>query len=180
MEETYMKFAKSHGGIGGAGLSGILENYGAYQRWNRTMSVRVQFYQSTLEMCGMVEDPDSSSAGVHRECQPSEIAKMENAVQRVQTAIMNFSNPFNLSDKGKLYSISSGAPVSQEAEDDILRAERVGNEAKEQFVQERLQGPNPQKNFFDSIKKFRLLTMDSNNKKVKLTSSQGKVRCLGL
>ena len=111
--------------------SGILENYGAYQRWNRTMSVRVQFYKSTLEMCGVVEDPDSSSAGVHRECRPSEIAKMENAVQRVQTAILNFSNSFNLSDKDKLYSISSGAPVSQEAKDDILRAERVGNEAKE-------------------------------------------------
>jgi len=38
MEETFMRHAKSHGGAGGnaTGVSGILTNYDAYQRWVRT------------------------------------------------------------------------------------------------------------------------------------------------
>jgi len=36
-EETFMKFAKSGCSAGGAGLTGILENYGGYQRWIRTV-----------------------------------------------------------------------------------------------------------------------------------------------
>ena len=56
MEETFMKFAKSRCGAGGAGLTGILENYGAYQRWIRTTSERTKYYQATLEMTGMSRD----------------------------------------------------------------------------------------------------------------------------
>jgi hypothetical protein len=45
IEETFIKHSKSHGGAGGgsAGLSGLLSNCDAYQRWVRTAHERVQF-----------------------------------------------------------------------------------------------------------------------------------------
>lgn len=45
MEETFMKFAKRSGG-----LLGIFDQYGAYQRWCRTTSVRARYYKEALEM----------------------------------------------------------------------------------------------------------------------------------
>ena len=57
--------------------------------------------------------------------------KSEDAVQRTISAIRNFTNPFSLVDKDHLYSLASGAPVSQEVELDVLRAEAAGKEAKE-------------------------------------------------
>ena len=70
-----MKFAKSRCGAGGAGLTGILENYGAYQRWIRTTSERAKYYQATLEMTGMSNDTDTCSfkSDKHREQLPSEV-----------------------------------------------------------------------------------------------------------
>ena len=38
MEEVFMRFAKSRGGTGGSGLTGILQNFGTLQRWIRTAS----------------------------------------------------------------------------------------------------------------------------------------------
>ena len=40
IEETFMKHSESHGG-GSAGLSGLLSNYYAYQRWVRADHERV-------------------------------------------------------------------------------------------------------------------------------------------
>lgn len=67
MEETYMKFAKSRGGSGGAGLTDILENFGAYQIWICTTSEWSKFYQATMEMCGLNDDTNNASSAKHRE-----------------------------------------------------------------------------------------------------------------
>ena len=68
MEETFMRFAKSSCGAGGAGLTGILENYGAYQRCIRTTSERTKYYQATLEMTGMSNDTDATRSGSPKSC----------------------------------------------------------------------------------------------------------------
>ena len=49
IEETFMKLAKSHGGSGGcgAGLTGILTNFNAYQRWVKTTHERAQYVDVT-------------------------------------------------------------------------------------------------------------------------------------
>ncbi|KAL7385243.1 hypothetical protein ABVT39_018114 [Epinephelus coioides] len=59
MEETFMKFAKSSGG-----LLGLFNNFGAYQKWCCTTSARAQLYELTLEMCDMIDDPDMPKAGM--------------------------------------------------------------------------------------------------------------------
>jgi hypothetical protein len=50
IEESFMKHSKSHGGAGGgsAGLSDLLSNYDAYQRWVRGAHERVQFVKGAL------------------------------------------------------------------------------------------------------------------------------------
>ena len=90
-----------------------------------------------------------------------------------QFTVRNFNNPFTVVDKNRLYSLASGAPVPAEVEMDVLRAEAVGMAAKANFIG-RLQSAEPG-SFFDPIKKKKLKTMETCNKKVTLTSSQGKV-----
>ena len=65
------------------------------------------------------------------------------------------------------------APVSQEVAHDVLRAEEAGKDAKNTFIDERLL--STAKDFFDSIKKLKLLTMELTNKQIKLTNTQGNV-----
>ncbi|KAF3859040.1 hypothetical protein F7725_021439, partial [Dissostichus mawsoni] len=132
MEETFMRFAKTSGG-----LLGFFNNCGAYQKWCRTTSARAQLYELTLEMCGMIDDPEMPKAGKHRELEPAQIKKSELAVQSVISAINGFTNPWRILDKSRLYSLASGAPIDPEVEADVLRAEAAGRAAKEQFIQER-------------------------------------------
>ncbi|KAF3840275.1 hypothetical protein F7725_018992 [Dissostichus mawsoni] len=168
MEETFMRFAKTSGG-----LLGLFNNCGAYQKWCRTTSARAQLYELTLEMCGMIDDPEMPKAGKHRELEPAQIKKSELAVQSVISAINGFTNPWRILDKSRLYSLASGAPIDPEVEADVLRAEAAGKAAKEQFIQERF--ISKRKDFFDRLKKLRLKTMDYCSKRVKLTSAQGKL-----
>ena len=176
MEETFMKFAKSRCGAGGAGLTGILENYGLYQRWIRTTSERSKYYQATLEMCGLTGSQDGSKHGKHHEESKSEVKQSEAAVQRVLNAFEGFLNPFEVADKDHLYSLSSGNQAAPDVENDVLTSEEVGRKAKIQFIHERLQKTSDDggKDFFDKLTKPKLKTMERANKKVKLSSVQGK------
>ncbi|KAI4809457.1 hypothetical protein KUCAC02_018336 [Chaenocephalus aceratus] len=79
MEETFMRFAKTSGG-----LLGLFNNCGAYQKRCRTTSARAQLYELTLEMCGMIDDPEMPKTGKHRELEPAQIKKSELAVQSEQ------------------------------------------------------------------------------------------------
>ena len=49
MEEGFMKFAKSAGG-----LSELFHMAGAYEKFCHTTSTRDKFYEKTLDMCGMI------------------------------------------------------------------------------------------------------------------------------
>ena len=78
------------------------------------------------------------------------------------------------SDKERLYCLASGAPVSEEIEIDILRADELGETLKNTFTQERLKHGR-EKHFFDPVRCQKLKTMEDNNKTVSLTTSQGKL-----
>ena len=174
MEETFMKSVKSKGG-----LSGIFTTFGAKERWVCTSSSRALLYEKLLDMVDMIDDPDIPKAGKHRELQAYHMRKSEEAVLRTQNVIKDFINPWTIADKENLYCISSGAPCPKNVEEEILNAETKGKHIKEIFIKERFQnepGKNkPKKEFFDPIQKTKLLTMEANNKIVKLTSTQGKV-----
>ncbi len=102
-------------------------------------------------MVDLVDDPDCPKAGRHRELEDAAIMKGEQAVQRVMIAVRNFTNPFTIPDKNRLYSLTFGAPIPTAAENDILQAEVVGNAAKAAFIGQ-LKNEGPGK-FFDPIQK---------------------------
>lgn len=147
---------------------------GAYQRWCRTSSVRAQYFEKMLEICGLLDDPDCPTFGRHRELERASIRKSEEAVQKVLTAIKAFTNPFAIPDKERLYSLASGALVPIEVEVDVLRAEAAGKQAKENFIK-RLKNSTSADTFFEPIKRQKLLTMEAANKTVMLTTSQGRL-----
>jgi len=158
------------------GFSGLFSMFGAYERWCRTTSTRVQYFEKMLETCGLNDDPDDPKGGQHRKLEKAEIRKSEEAVARTISARCSFTNPFTLSDKDRLYSIASGAPVPPEVEEDVLQAEVKGRATKETFVRERFHDGDPQKLFYEPIQKNKLKTMEISNKVVKLTASQGQVK----
>ena len=63
----------------------------------------------------------------------------ETAVQKILTAISHFTNPWRVLNKDRLYSLASGAPISPEIKNDVLRADELGKTLKEEFTQKRLQ-----------------------------------------
>ena len=154
----------------------MYSKFGAYQRWCRTTSARAQFYQRPLEMVYLINDPDCPRAGRHRELEKAEIKKSEDAVQRVLTAVRNFTNPFTITDKDRLYSLASGAPTLRDVEKDVLQAETVGKAEKKAFI-ERLHTEESD-GFFGPIKRKRLKTIEASNKKSSPHILRGKGRYL--
>ena len=151
------------------GFYGLHNQFGAYQIWCRTTSIRAQCYEKKLEMVDVISDPDCPRSGRHRELEKAEVKKSEEPVQRVLAVIRNFTIHFTVVDKNRLYSLASCAPVDK----DVLRTEAVGMAAKADFIG-CLQSGEPG-SFFYLIKKKTLKIMETCNKKVTLISSQGKV-----
>ncbi|KAF3854386.1 hypothetical protein F7725_022441 [Dissostichus mawsoni] len=83
-------------------LHWTISQFGAYQRCCRTTSTRAQFYQKTLEMVDLIKDPDCPW-GETSELEKAEVKKGEEAIQRTIETIKNFTNPFTISDKDRLY-----------------------------------------------------------------------------
>ena len=171
IEETIMKHGKSRGGTGsGIGLSGITENYSAYQRWARTSTERAHFLSATLSLADM--NSDTGQGSKHRDQRPSEIRKSEASVKKTISAVKSFLNPFDVDDKTGLYVLSSGARVPADVEKDVMHAITVGNEQKEKFINERLEKKT---GFSDPIKNLKLKTMAVTTKTVKLKTSDRKL-----
>lgn len=172
MEETFMRHAKSHGGAGGNafGVSGILTNYDAYQRWVRTTHARSQYVNATLSMADMLSGTAAETK--HHELRPAEMLKSEKLVRKTIEAVESFLNPFELGSTDNLFILSSGAAVSAEVQRDVLRAEQAGKVAKDVFIATRLEKGC---DFFEPIKRLGLKTFANMNKKSKVTTTTHKV-----
>ncbi len=172
IEETFMKHAKSHGGSGGcgAGLTGILNNFNAYQRWVKTTHERAQYVDVTYAKVDMPSESQDGSQ--HKDLRRAEVQKSERRVQNTMNAVLSFLNPFTVADHDKLYCISSGVPASASIEKDIMAAESLGKQAKESFIAERLE---TKEHFFDPVKKLKLKTFQSSAKTVKLRTAQNQI-----
>ena len=72
---------------------------------------------------------ESDSDHKHKDMRPTETKKSDNLVKRTTVAIQSFLNPFDVIHKENLYSLSS--PTPQEIEDDVLKAEKVGEKAND-------------------------------------------------
>ena len=61
-------------------------------------------------MVDITNGVDCPRPGRHCELKKAEVKKCEEAVQRFLAAVRNFTNPFTVTDKNRLYSLASGAP----------------------------------------------------------------------
>lgn len=163
IEQTINRHAKSHGGI-----VGFSRNHSAYYRWCMTRHARASYCQASMEMADM----DSQDCSTHKDLRPSQITRSEDDTRKVLQAIRNFINPFEVENKDVLYCLSSGAPATKDIEHDLLRAVKVGKEAYDHFVQERLLDKT--KSFNAPIKKNNLKTFANQVKSAKVTGQSKK------
>ena len=77
-------------------------------------------------------------------------------------------------DKERLYYLPSGAPIPQEIEVDILRADELGKILKSRFIQELLIHGH-EKDFFNPVARQKLKEMEDANKTVCLRTLQGSL-----
>lgn len=172
MEETFMKHAKSRGGVGssGEGLSGILTNYPAYQRWIRTTHIRSLYLTATFSMAEM---GDKSLEGKqHRDLRPTEVLKYVLKVKKAKYSINNFMNQFNIGNKNELIVISSGAAAAEDIAADVLSAKEKGVIARDHFIESRLRKGQ---DFFDPITRMNLKTLEDTHIVAKMKAAKGKM-----
>ena len=74
-------------------------------------------------MCDMINEPESPKSGKHCDLEASQIKKIDFPVRKITKAISHFTSPWKIADKEKLYCLASGAPILEEIEKDILRAD---------------------------------------------------------
>ena len=166
MEETFMHHAKSD--RMGSGITGICMNYGNYQHWIRSANARSQYVNVTLKKAGMMDDDSSKT---HKDTKKTVKLKSENYVTRTQDAVCSFINPFDAEVKDNLVVLSSGATVPDNIAKDILNAEKSGKEARDKFINDRLE---KNKDFYQPIKKTNLKTFKDMNMKSKVTAKGNK------
>ena len=77
-------------------------------------------------MVDIIHDPDYPRAVRYRELEKTDVVKGGESVQRVLTAVRNFTNHFIFVDKNMLYSLAIGAAVPMEVVMDVFRAEALG------------------------------------------------------
>jgi hypothetical protein len=114
---------------------------------------------------------DDSDTKKPRDLRRTEIERSEANVVKVAQAIVGFINPFEMEQKNKLYCISSGASATSEIESDVILAEAVGADAKDDFISERLE---KHEKFFDPIKRLNLKTSEL-AKETTIKSFQNKI-----
>ena len=79
------------GGRSGAGFSGILTNYGAYERWAQSSKERTQYLQAAYSLADMLPEPEVGEK--HRDVRRAEVLKSERRVTKTVEAIKSFNNP---------------------------------------------------------------------------------------
>ena len=108
----------------------------------------------------------------HKDLSEKQIAHSEKNVQACLSAFNSFMDPFNIEERTSLFSISSGAKLPLNIEEDVLKSDQKGKRMKEQFIEERLKQNS---NFFDPVKKLNLKTMADTSKTTKVKTSNNKV-----
>ena len=112
--------------------------------------------------------PKSSKQG-DQHFSPTTVAASEKAVKKVYGAILKTCNPFAISsnENTPLKNISSGHIVKEEHREEILNARKLRKESTGQFFNERIKEQHVP--FHDTIKKLKLHSSTSENKKLKIS-----------
>lgn len=92
--------------------------------------------------------PGVTTGTKHSDVRPAEVLKSARMLVSATEAVENFMNPFTSDGPEQVLILSSGA--THEVQNDVLRAEKVGKDAKEILIAIRL---IPGCIFFESVKR---------------------------
>lgn len=165
IEQTINRSAKSTGGI-----IGFSKNINAYYRWTLTRHKRAEYLEVMFAELGLKQSDNAK----HGSTRNSELKNSECEAKRLTETFDNFLNPFAIASSGHndIFCLSSGKPTSSTVAKDLLCYVQKGEEATEQFIEDRLkQRTIP---FHDRMKKLKLKTFVTDAVKKTLTTSQKK------
>ena len=101
----------------------------------------------------------------HDEMLAARQVKDEKAVTAVESQIESWNNPFI--ESKQLVSIPTATEASEDVTQDLIKAREIGEQAYQQFREERLKAFQPKKKFHDPMKLKRLQTFPALSKKKK-------------
>ena len=137
------------------GIVGITKTFTALMRWTLSLNVRSEIAKKTHEMFGIHKD-----YAIMKESTPDRI-KRDNADQQMVVSSLKRFNVFAESNSEVLQSAASKDLLTNEIQDSLLNAEKLGVVAMHQFIHERLDDNNGGKTFRDPISKSGALTFES-------------------
>ena len=159
IEMTLNKDTKSSGGT-----TGFSTNINAVRRWELSAS-----YRSAIRGCMQQHVMYAPQNYQHKDLRISRIRQDEKHIQAVISILTDtFINPFN---NQTLVSISTGIQTTDRVTQDMLKARDLGQKSMEAFLTDRL--CNSESSIFDPIKKLKLATFATMNKK-KICKLKGK------
>ena len=103
----------------------------------------------------------------HGEMLATRKVKDEKAVTAVESLIESWNNPFI--ESKQLVSISTGTEAPEDVTQDLIKAREVGEQAYQQFREERLEAFKPKKKCHDPMKLKKLQTFSALSKNRKVT-----------
>ena len=145
IEQTVNRDTKTKGGI--IGFSTRKESVG---KWVHTAPERAAITQKFLDMLDMHGDEESE----HKEARSQRMSKDEKDISEAVMMCQNWGNPFE--ESCHLTSLSSGITASSKVTTDLMDAYKIGKQAHERFLQERLQKKSTP--YTSSLKKLKLST----------------------
>jgi len=147
----------------------VLTNYNAYQRCLRLTRARYLYFDAALDMARMVASLHDTK---HRDVRPTEVRRGEKLVNAAKDAINSFLNPFAIDTKDQLLIISSGSAASETVTKDVLEAEAIAKQARDEFIENRFKLCE---SFFEPLKRQNFKTLANMNKTAKSQTTKSKV-----
>ena len=162
-EQTINRDAKTAGGI-----KAFSTNSSSVLKWCLNRSEQATNTKALDDLAGLRKNDTC-----YKPLRPSQILKSESLVEKVQTVLENeYLNPFDTAlEKSKLYNLSSGSPLTDDAADSILKLPGVGDKQASEFLEYRLyaksvpfHAPITRNNYKTFSKALKTITITKNNK----------------
>ena len=147
------------------GVKNFVTQDNTYEKWVLNRSQQAKFVHALREYT----EVDSSTQNPRKCLRKRELEKSENRVTKLVNIMREtFINPFCAAlDKEHLYNLASGEPLSEEATDCLLSAEKHGEVRRLEFL-ERLDKDGSKEKFFDPVKRVPWKSFADKSKKAQV------------
>ena len=162
IESTLNRATKTKGGI-----IGFSTNKCAVQRWMVTAHERAEIIEHARGMSGEA----NNSSIVHKEASSARMIRDEQDVRCTIETICQWNNPYVASPE--LICISTGITAPTDVAKDIMDAQKLGEEAAVEFLQNRIACNNV--SFYAPIKRMQLKSFKSLNKARKIRAAGNEI-----